>query len=151
MDFSETDQLLDLMRQRHECLGQLATLGQRQLELIAADDFGQLMRVLSAKQRLLVSLTALERRLDPFRPQQPEARRWRSEATRSQCAQLMSRCQAFLGQIVRQEQQSQHDLQRQRDDAASRLQTMHAVVGAAGAYAAAEAAPLAGLDLSTEG
>lgn len=151
MNPDDTDRLLELVAARHACLAQLVALGQRQLEMIEADDFATLLRVLSAKQHLLGDLHRLERELDPFRQQLPEARRWRDVRRRDRCAELIAQCRSLLGQIVGQEQDSERALVRRRDEAAQRLQGLHAAADTIGAYAAAAPGSLGGLDLSTQG
>ena len=138
------------MTRRHECLGQLCELGRRQLELIASGDLGTLLKVLALKQRLLVNLQAIERQLDPYRDQSPDARVWQSAADRDRCSQLAAQCQMFLREIVQQEKQSERELIEHRDDAAHRLQGAHTAAQACGAYAA-DVGTLSGhLDLSSD-
>lgn len=146
----DTGQLSQLLEEKFECLSQLRDLGDRQLERIDADDMTALMRVLSAKQRLLGELQAIERRLDPFRGQAPHERQWASAAERARCGELMARCQQLFSEIVSQERNAETNLIRRRDDAEKRLQGMHVAAGAQRAYLQAEAWNASSLDLSTE-
>ena len=146
----DTEQLAHCMTRRHECLGQLCELGRRQLELIASSDLGTLLKVLSVKQRLLVNLQAIERELDPFREQAPEARVWQSSDDRDRCSRLAAECQVFLREIVQQEKQSERQLIEHRDDAAHRLQGAHTAAQACGAYAADVGSLSGHLDLSSD-
>ena len=138
------------MTRRHACLAQLCELGRRQLELIAAGDLGTLLKVLSVKQRLLVNLQAIERELDPFRDQAPEARNWTSPADREHCAHLATECNQFLREIVQQEKQSERQLAEHRADAATRLQGTHSAARACSAYTADFTALSGQVDLSCE-
>ncbi|HEX7378391.1 MAG TPA: hypothetical protein VF278_14830, partial [Pirellulales bacterium] len=87
----DTDLLLQLAGRRLSALEQLHALGRRQIELIATGDMTLLMQVLAAKHNVLAELQQTEKRLDPFRGQQPEARRWRNEALRACCAEVVSK------------------------------------------------------------
>lgn len=141
---------MQLLERKHDCLTQLRDLGARQLERIDAGDMTMLMKVLSAKQRLLAELQQTEHALDPFRDQSPEERVWQRAADRQHCAQLTTRCQLLFSEIITQEREAESRLILQRDDAEHRLQGMHVAAGAHTAYLR-EAQVVAGsLDLSTE-
>ncbi len=108
----------------------------------------ELLDVLSAKQQMIVELQRIERGLDPFRTQDPEQRSWRSPDERTRCAEQLNRCEALLAEIVRQEKHSERDLIRRRDEAAARLEGVHAASQARGAYLARQPAA-SGLDLTS--
>lgn len=146
----DTQQLSRLLEQKFECLHQLRDLGDRQLERIDADDMTALMKVLSAKQRLLGELQTIERELDPFRSQAPHERRWTSDVERTRCGELMARCQQMFSEIVSQERSAESNLFRRRNEAEQRLQGMHVAAGAHHAYAQADTWTTSSLDLSTE-
>lgn len=145
-----THALTALLERKHECLTQLRDLGTRQLEQIDIGDMTTLMKVLSAKQRLLGDLQSVERELDPFRGESPEGRVWRSAAERQHCVQLTTHCQLLFTEIVSQEREAESRLIHQRDDAEQRLRGMHMAAGAHGAYLQDSPAALSSLDLSTE-
>jgi flagellar biosynthesis/type III secretory pathway chaperone len=146
---TDTERLSELMGHKHALLVQLRDLGKRQLESIDAGDVGQLLKVLSAKQRLLTALNEVERALDPFRNQNPEARRWRTAEDRQQCAQLVVRCEALLNEVMQQEKVSEGQLKLRRDEAHHRLQGAHAAAEARGAYAVNPAHDAGQIDLSS--
>jgi hypothetical protein len=147
---TETEQLSSLIDAKHACLSQLCQLGQRQLESIAAADFSQLIKILAAKQRLLVGMQNMERQLDPFRNQSPESRAWPSAEKRRHCAAVAQQCETLLGEIVAQEQESERLLKQQRDDAAQRLQQSHTASQARGAYNGSADCATSQLDLYSE-
>ena len=130
----DTDQLADLIRRKLDCLASLHELGRSQLSLVEAGELTDLLLVLSAKQQLLERLQAIERKLDPFRDQEPESRRWRSDADRRRCAASIDRCERLLAEIVDQERTSEAQLSLRRDQAAARLQGAHLASRARGAY-----------------
>src|SRR5579863_9374033 len=96
----DTDLLVELAAQRHGLLEQLRVLGKRQLELINEADMTQLIHVLSAKHHLLAELQQVEKRLDPYRGQDPELRTWRNAEVRARCADLVTRSEQALKEIL---------------------------------------------------
>jgi hypothetical protein len=150
MSLEETDNLAELIHRRHVCLGQLRDLGRRQLELIAAGELGHLLTLLAGKQRLLATLQATERELDPFRQQDPAVRRWRSLADREICARLAADCESLLAEIVAQERQSELEMSRRRDQTVACLEHVQSAGAARGAYAAQTSVLRTHLDLSSE-
>ena len=115
----------------------------------------RLMQVLSSKDSLLQQLQNVERELDPFRKEDPDARKWDSPELRQACRQDAERCASLLSEIVVLERQSEAAMLVRRDATAAQLQNMYGSQEAQGAYVAAPVgfpSPLAGsLDLSMEG
>ncbi|REJ67445.1 MAG: hypothetical protein DWQ31_10930 [Planctomycetota bacterium] len=120
-----TNQLADLIDQKHACLMQLREVGIRQLEIARGGELEVLMQLLAGKQRLIDQLTRIEQQLKPYRGQDPEQREWSSAAARERCAAVATECEGLLRAIVQQEQQSTSELTRRRDDAEHRLQGAH--------------------------
>ena len=145
----ETDLLAELAAQRHNLLEQLRALGERQLELIDAVDMTQLIHVLSAKHHLLAELQQVEKRLDPYRGQDPELRTWRNAKVRAECADLVARSEQALKEILEQERLGEARMREHRDAAAARLRIAHAAGHARTEYAKT-ALPAGQIDFSTE-
>ncbi len=145
-----TQQLASLLERKYDCLTQLRNLGARQLERIDAGDMTTLMKVLSAKQRILVDLQSVERGLDPFRGESPDERDWRTSAERERCTQVTRCCQLLFAEIVAQEREAESRLILERDDAEQRLRGMHVAANAHGAYLQNATSSTSSLDLSTE-
>ena len=145
----ETDLLAELAAQRHGLLEQLRVLGKRQLELIAEADMTQLIHVLAAKHHLLAELQQVEKRLDPYRGQDPERRTWRNAEVRARCADLVAKSEQALKEILEQERLGEARMREQRDEAAARLRIAHTAGHARTAYAKTEL-PAGRIDLSTE-
>ena len=136
------------IQQKHELLVQLRDIGLRQLELIAAGDMNQLLRVLSAKQRLLGILQSIERSLDPFRSDDPARREWKSTGDRHKCAETVRSCEALLRTIVEQERKSESQMIVRRDEMARRLNAIQHAAEIHRAYAGDAASLVVQLDLS---
>jgi hypothetical protein len=147
----ETDILVQLIRAKHACLLQLRDMGRRQLELIEAGNLSGLLDLLGAKQRPLLELQRAERAIDPFRAQDPQRRRWQSPEARALCARQIEECDALLREILAQERESEAVLSRRRDEAAARLQGMHAAGQARGAYTAPAQPAFSQLNLLSDG
>jgi hypothetical protein len=145
----ETDLLAELASQRYGLLDQLRALGKQQLDFIEQADMTQLMLLLSAKHHLLAELHQVEKRLDPYRGQDPETRRWRNSQARERCAELVAKSDLALREILEQEKLGEARMREHRDEAAARLRTAHAAGHARTAYT--KSAPHTGrIDLSTE-
>jgi hypothetical protein len=143
-----TEILSERIEQKLALLVQLRDLGRRQAALIEEGDVTQLLKLLSAKQRLLGALQSLERELDPFRDDDPEARAWITSAHRQKCAENAAACEALLRSIVEQERQCEAQMKLRRDEAALRLDGAHSVAAAHRAYAADEFPAAGRLDLT---
>lgn len=146
----ETDLLLQLAARRQDLLEQLYTLGRRQLELIDQRDMTQLIHVLSAKHHVLADLMQVEKRIDPFRNQDPESRRWREAGLRRRCGEHVGEGDRLLCEIRGQEKVAEDLLRRHRDEAAARLRVAHSAAQTRLAYSAPAQAS-SRLDLSTGG
>ena len=146
----ETDALLDLIRAKRSCVEQLWIIGNRQMTLIEEGRMAGLLDLLVQKQHTLSELKRVERSLDPFRHQPPESRRWRSEADRQSCAEVLQACEQMLSKIVAQERACEQAMVRCRDNAARQLQGMHQASLARTSYSAPAAGSAGQLDLSSE-
>jgi hypothetical protein len=146
-----TDILAELVEKKHDLLVQLRDVGLRQMELIDGADITQLLKLLSSKQRLLVALQDVERRLNPFRRENPDDRIWRTPADRARCADLANRSEALLAEVVEQEKRSEAQLCVHRDRVAEELEGAHRAAEAASAYGENRWPLSPQLDLSSEG
>ncbi|MGH7134933.1 MAG: hypothetical protein ACREHD_04290 [Pirellulales bacterium] len=145
----DTDLLSEIAGLRLGLLEQLHVLGRRQLELIEQGDMTLLIQVLAAKHNVLAELQQVEKRLDPFRGQNAEMRRWRSESLRRQCADVVGKSDQVFRAILEQEKLAETRLAHHRDETARRLQTAHAAGHARTAYSHPTARPGI-LDLKTK-
>ncbi len=121
----ETDQLAGLITRKLTCLRRLCELGCQQMEMVHAGSMTQLLDLLAVKQRFLLELQRIERDLDPFRSQDPETRRWRSQADRARCAEELAECETLLAKIVEQEKTSEAALVKRREETAVKLHAAH--------------------------
>jgi hypothetical protein len=145
-----TDLLAQLIERKLDCLSQLRRMGEKQLDLVRDDRITELLDLLAAKQRLLADLGGIERRLDPFRNQDPDKRQWSTPGARQACAQKLRQCETLLGQIISQEKESEGQLTRRRDEVAARLQGANLASRARGAYTAVSPPQVSQIDLLSE-
>jgi len=118
-----TNTLADLMVKRRKCLSQLRDLGQRQAQLIAAGEMADLLRLVAAKQQLIVALQALEKQLAPFHDQDPDARRWDSPEARAACAGDAEACRQLIREVMAMEHQGERQMTARRDEVANQLRS----------------------------
>jgi hypothetical protein len=145
-----TDQLAQLIEQKHACLVALRDLGRRQRELVEEEELSQLFRLLSTKQQLLTMLQSLEQRLEPYRDQHPEHRQWASEAVRARCAAMAEECPGLLKEVLTQEAESEHRLRQRRDLTESQINSARSAVAVRQAYVHQERSQVGSLDLTTD-
>jgi hypothetical protein len=134
----DTEILAELVRQKRECLQQLVELVRRQQSLIEAEEMAHLLDLLAAKQRLVVELEGIERKLHPFRKQKAHERQWASDRQRARCADDLETIKRLLDEILQRETQSEADLSRRRDQAHDQLEGTHRAQDARQAYLAGE-------------
>jgi hypothetical protein len=118
-----TNTLADLMAKRRKCLTQLRDLGFKQALLVASGEMSDLLRLVAAKQQLIVALQSLERQLAPFHDQRPESRVWASPAARAACADDAEACRQLIGEVMAMEQDGERQMAKRRDDVAGQLRT----------------------------
>jgi hypothetical protein len=119
-----TTLLADLMLKRRKCLTQLRDLGARQAQLIAAGEMADLLRLVAAKQQLIVALQALEKQLAPFHGQDPDRREWASPEARAQCAADGEACRQLIREVMAMEQDGERQMTTRRDDVANQLRSV---------------------------
>lgn len=125
MTLLDTTLLVDLIGRKFDCLNQLRALGERQHQLVESGDMASLLNLLAAKQRSVDLLHELDRALDPFRREDPDRRRWTSEAERLRCASLAEQSARLLAEVLEGEQRCADVLSRRRDETAEQLAIVH--------------------------
>ena len=119
-----TQTLADLMVKRRKCLTQLRDLGLRQAALIAAGEMSGLLKLIAAKQQLIVALQSLEKRLAPFHEQDSDSRQWESVEARARCAADAEACRRLIDEVMAMEQEGEMQMTRRRDELAGQLRVV---------------------------
>jgi flagellar biosynthesis/type III secretory pathway chaperone len=145
-----TERLSELIAQKLRVLSQLRELAHRQRDTIASGEMSRLLGLLAAKQRMLEALQDVERKLDPFRSQDPESRDWRSEDDRQRARRTAEACESLLREIMQIEQHCESDMRTRRDATAAQLQGTHQAAMASRAYVGLDGPNRQNLDLSSE-
>lgn len=148
MEDFPTDRLCEFLRAKRSCLTQLRDMSRRQMELIDSGEMTRLLDLLVVKQRMIEQLQRIERALDPFRGEPPEARRWRSDDVKRCCADEAQQCELLLAELMNREKQSEALLTRRRDEVAQRLQGVHRAAQARQSYLEAPQDGACQLDVS---
>jgi hypothetical protein len=129
-----TTRLAELIGKRRRCLEQLLEIGRRQADLISVGNMADLMRLLAAKQQLILALQTIERDLAPYHDEDPDARTWPSAEARARCAIDAEQCRQLIQDVVTLEQSGERQLITRRDEAAGQLRHVHAGVKIRAAY-----------------
>src|SRR5262245_25445079 len=114
----DTDLLAALVAARRKILELLVQLARQQLALADRGGATELFNLLAAKQAVLAQLRDVQRQLDPFSQQDPQARIWRSSADRQRCQLEAHRCEELLAESMRLEKEGELAMVRRRDHAA---------------------------------
>ena len=131
-----TKRLAELIGTKHRVLTQLRVAGQRQATLIASGDTAALLKVLAAKQQLILALQNVEHELAPYHSDDPEQRRWHSAQERARCAEQAAECNAMLDEILQLEKSGMEELTIRRNEVAAQLEQVHAAAHVRSAYEA---------------
>lgn len=133
-DRLETCRLAVLVKRKRALLEQLQQLCHRQAETIDRADAERLLRILTAKHKLLSGLEHVERELDPYRQQDPQSRQWASEAERESCRSDARACESLWNEIIDLEERCGGELTRQRAAVAEQLAQVRGQSQAQSAY-----------------
>jgi len=148
--FAETDRLAELLDKKLSVVRELYNLARRQSEVIGIGDLTRLMRVLAAKQTLLLELQETEQSLAPYREQDPDQRQWKSDVVRQRARQAAEDCERVLRETMLIERQCETEMITRRDQAAEQLQGAHSATEARRAYGGEHGRDAARLDLTSE-
>ncbi len=146
----ETCELASLVRRKRLVLEQLQAICERQRGLIESGETQRLLRVLTAKQKLLNGLQAIERLLDPYREQDPETRGWVSEEAREACRRDVAACTTIWAGLLELEQRCGAMLETRRGEVAAQLTQVQGAANVRSAYLNSHAPLPSQLDLQAE-
>jgi len=151
MNYLDTDRLAALISAKSQVAELLLRLAARQLELAQNGQTQPLIKLLAAKQGVLEQLHRLEREIDPFRSQDPDARTWRVPADRAHCQAQAQQSADLLAQAMSLEKQGEAAMLRRREAAAAALAAVQSAADARVAYAPPAAIPSFSSALQYEG
>lgn len=131
---NSTTELAALIAAKTQLVEILVRLGKRQIALIGEAETTALIKLLSAKQTVLAQLQAVERKLDPFRAENPETRQWPSAAARAACQAEADRCNAMLAEAMELDRSAEASMRQKRDATATALESVQTAEGTRSAY-----------------
>lgn len=134
MSFRETEQLGKLMHRKLQVVSKLLDLTRQQAQWVEESEMTSLLEVLGEKQKLLSDLGILEKRLLPYRDQDPASRKWKSEAEREDCRKRIQACEQMIAEVIALENGSQKSLIEKRDRTYHQLQKLDQGSRVHGAY-----------------
>ena len=111
---------------RRQCCAELLELSQKQIGLVEADDYTELLRLLGGKQRIIHRLEALGSGQPRLWEEWREARDGLAPTTRGACEQVLADTEALLARLLEHERVSTERLQVRRDETARELRTVTA-------------------------
>ena len=141
-----TEQLAQLVEQKHALLAALRDLGLRQRELVEEEELSQLF--VAFDQTATATLQTFERGLDPYRDGIPH-RQWKAEDARASCAKLAAECPGLLQEVLALEAESEQRLRARRDLTETQLHFARSAVTARRAYVVSDHSPTGNLDLTS--
>ena len=148
--FAQTDRLAELLDTKLSIVHELYILARRQSEIIGDRDLTRLMRVLAAKQTYLLDLEETEKSIAPYRKQDPDQRKWKSDEVRQRARQTAQECERVLRETMLIERQCETEMIARRDQAAEKLHGAHSATEARRAYGGDPNRASARLDLTSE-
>jgi hypothetical protein len=130
-----TKKLQELGSLKLHLLRSARELSIQQFEVMHSDDVTTLLTVLSRKSELLDTLRTLQKDLDPYREQQPEARHWDSEEERLACRKTFEEIDRLLEELTQMDNQAIEQMTQQRDAMASQIAQFATAEAVQNAYA----------------
>ena len=102
----------------------LLELSRRQMTLVDADDYSQLLSVLGQKQRILGRLDELKQQYPGFREQWQSQRATIDAVLQDDCSHVLAETEAILAELLKEEQFSTEQLTGRRDTTQRELQAI---------------------------
>lgn len=130
-----THNLSELLQKRLYHIEELARYSKRQLEIIQSADVTLLLELLARKQHCMHEITACERKLDPFRNEKPEQRKWASEEERLKADSMINYSKELINYVKELDAQSEQSLIQLKDRTQKQMKQLETGSVAAGAYA----------------
>jgi len=117
-------ELLTVLETRRDHFRKLLELSRQQIELIAADNYTQLLETLGNKQRSLGHLDELTKQF-PNLKQQCQLLRGTGDAVfRDDCEHVLAETEAILAELLKEERESTHRLTERRDNTKQQLHAL---------------------------
>ena len=133
-DMTATQLLYDLILEQRKILLELKHFAETQLQIVQENELGKLVSLLATKQQAIQRLQDVDRRLNPFRDQDPDSRQWSSTEQRDECRRMAKECPRLLADVMKLEQASEEILTQQREQVTQQVDQSVARSQAAASY-----------------
>ena len=133
-DLTATQLLYDLILEQRKILLELKHFAETQLQIVQENELGKLVSLLATKQQAIQRLQDVDRRLTPFRDQDPDSRQWSSTEQRDECRRMANECPRLLADAMKLEQASEEILTQQREQVTQQVDQSVARSQAAASY-----------------
>ncbi len=117
-----TESLFELIESKLHLLIEMQAMSLTQADLVTQHDMTSLMTLLSRKQELMSALGNVQSKLARFQDQDPEIRIWSSPGRRTECKDMVARCDQLLQELIVMEDRSLNSMNLQRESVAAQLQ-----------------------------
>ena len=131
---TETEHLFQLVGQKLERLEQLYAWSGNQMQYIELEDMGAILEILAAKQRLLIEIEGIDRRIAEYRVDDPEDRVWPTQEMRAQCREKISQCDRLVHETLEHDRIATERLTGIKNNAKLQLQQFVDTAHVQGAY-----------------
>ena len=117
-----TESLFELIESKLHLLIEMQAMSLTQADLVTQHDMTSLMTLLSRKQELMSALGNVQSELARFQDQDPGLRIWLSPGRRTDCKDMVARCDQLLQELIVMEDRSLNSMNLQRESVAAQLQ-----------------------------
>lgn len=117
-----TESLFELIESKLHLLIEMQAMSLTQADLVTQHDMTSLMTLLSRKQELMSALGDVQSELARFQDQDPGLRIWLSPGRRTDCKDMVARCDQLLQELIVMEDRSLNSMNLQRESVAAQLQ-----------------------------
>ncbi len=131
--------VLGLLREQARLYGELESCASRQRSLVAGDQVGPLLAILSDREQLSGSLATIGRRLEPVRAQWDSFRTRFAASELREADQLLTVASTRLQNVIRGDEQDARVLYGRKQAVANALRSVHSTHQAMNAYRGAAA------------
>ena len=131
---TDSEHLFQLIGQKLERLEQLHACSGNQAQYVEAEDMGAILEILAAKQRLLIEIEGIDRRIAEYHVDDPEERVWPTQEMRVQCRGKIARCDRLVRETLEYDRIAAERLTEKTSAAKRQLQQFVDTAHVQGAY-----------------
>jgi len=138
---TDSEHLFQLVGQKLERLEQLYAYSGNQRQYVETEDMEAILEILGAKQRLLIEIEGIDRRIAGYRVDDPEERVWPTPEMRAQCREKISQCDRLVRETLECDRIATERLTEKKSAAKQQLQQFVDTAHVQGVYRRQKARP----------